>query len=253
MAAEKTAESLGVPFRAANKMGDAVSDLARKHLPQWGMALGAAGIAVGAVTLLITHFISKKEEETKAREANIQKIRGELSEMEQLKLKTVEMIAAQKQMSDAKKAELLLDAPAQIDAKRAMLAKLEKSYADLGDRRDRAYSMIGIGQGASEITLVGKLDAEYARLGITINTTKAGIKELVALLQGASGKGKASLIEESNLYWKETLQRQAAGIDDMNTGYLRLRDQQIAFDQARLEQARLCDIRPLEQAVRYFK
>lgn len=193
MAAEKTAESLGVPGRAANRLGDAVADVARKKLPEWGAALGVAGLAVGAVTLLTTQFIEKKEAESKAREENIQKIRGEMSEMDQLRLKTVEMIAAQQRSSDVKKAELLLETPELIEAKRATLAKLEKSYADLGGQRDRAYSMLSVNQGGGgETALIDRLESKIARLGIQISRTKSEIGELGALVQGASGKGTSA-------------------------------------------------------------
>ena len=197
ISAEKTAESMGLPGRAANKLGDAVSDLARRHLPAWGAALGVAGIAVAAVTFATTQFIEKKNEEIKAREENISKLRGELSEMDQLRLKTVEMIAAQQRSSDAKKAELLLETPEQIEAKRALLVKQEKNYADLSAQRERAYSMLAVNQGGGgEAALIDRLESKIARLGIQISRTKSDIGELGALVQGASGKGTSAADKE---------------------------------------------------------
>jgi len=235
MAAEKTAESLGVPFRAANKMGDAVSDLAKKHLPQWGMALGAAGVAVGAVTLLTSYFIEKKEAETKAREENIQKIQGELTEMEQLKLKTVEMIAAQKTVSDGKKAELALNLPKQIEMQTEKVVALGHSYEDLARRAkkyDNAFSMSeGQARYIKEVT-----EARDAA-NVSLNNEAAALGRLLALKNAEAGKGRASVVEESSPFWRQDMQREAAGISDMQTAYLRARDARISYDQSRLEQA----------------
>ena len=240
IAAAKAGDQLGIPYKASNMLGTQVEKLARSAFPAWGAALGIAGGAAMVAAGAIMYFIKQKEEETKAREENIARIRSELSEMDQLRLKTVEMIAAQRQESESKKAELLREVPKQITSHREALSKLVEKYNDLyavaNNYQKAAANRFSLNEG--EVALIQKATEARDKAADAIEKEYAQIVKLETLKQAVAGKGKATVIEESNPFWKQDMQFQAAGIKEMQDAYLRARDARIGYDQARLDSAR---------------
>ena len=230
LAARKLSEEMGVPARAAHELGNKVTDMAKNSLPGWGLALAGATIAVGAITMATQHFIEKKEEEAKARQENIERLRGELSEADQLLLKTREVIAAKEQEASITKRLLVADLPKQIESETEQLKKLEKKLKDIvtGDYQSSFKHLFDF---RPQKEILQETLNEVDKLRSHISTMKAE-------LQGVQGKGTKTVQEETNPNWKEDLQREAAGINDLSTAYIRQRDERIQMDQAMLESAR---------------
>jgi hypothetical protein len=255
-AAAKLGEDLGIPFRASHVLGTRVAQMAGSEFPALigaftTVAIGGA-IVVGVVENLIEAH--KKHEEELAKET--QALEGQLSEMDKLRLKTLEVIAAM-QVQSTRASQLLFDTlPEKIETAQKKVQDLTKDYQKLIGPQQQAPDGLMSFMTGEAISKTGpawdKFNNQVAIARDRLLNADADLQKLLADQQALGGKGKKSTTEESSPFWQ--VDDQKKWLVSQQTDYITARGYQIAFDQARVEQATatgatLADVQNMQLAV----
>jgi len=260
IAAAKAGDQIGIPFRASNMLGTQVEKLAKFAFPAWGTALGVAGGAAMVAAGVTMYLIERKKKLREELDKTITALQGEVDELYKNTVGTSGLYQAKQLLLNVEREQLQLKLAEKYQDEYEKLIKLQNEVKNgRGLWKDFKTTMAEIGSAMweNEGLSVDELKNKFTQLKNSsvreVSQIGAQLEVLYQQMLGLNRKANPVAVE-SNPLWLQDLQLQAAGIKDMQDGYLRARDAQIGYDQARLDNAQatgaeMADVNRMELVV----